>query len=1841
MSGENDLTGLEIAVIGMSGRFPGAENIHQFWANLEHGVESITFFSAEELKAAGVQAELLTNPGYIGAKGLIDDIDRFDARLFGYTAREAELMDPQVRILHECAWEALEDGGYDPDAYKGLIGLFAGAAHNHYWEGLSKFSGKSDEVGQWTAYQLVDKDYLTMRLSHTLNLSGPSFSLYTACSTSLVAVHLACQAILNGECDMALAGGVTLMLPHIMGYLYREGMVMSADGHCRAFDDTAAGTVFGDGAGMVLLKRLEDARADRDHIYAVVRGSAINNDGIRKSGFTAPSVDGQAEVIRAAQQIAHVEPESIGCVETHGTGTNLGDPIEVEALQLAFATDKRNFCALGSVKTNVGHLDVTAGIAGFIKTVLALKHRLIPPSLHFEIPNREIDFASGPFYVNAGPKEWKNGRYPLRAGVSSFGIGGTNAHVILEEAPAEAAGTAPPPSPSRNYQLLLLSAGSESALEQSTGNLAEYVRQNPALCLADAAYTLQVGRRAFNYRRLTVCADVSEAAAALRAPQSGKLPTARVGDGDVALIFMFSGQGSQYVNMGLELYRTEKIFRQEMDRCFDILTPLMGGDVRDILYPGENPPGQAIDQTGITQPVLFVFEYGLARLLMRWGMKPYAMIGHSIGEYTAACLAGVFSLEDALNLVFLRGKWMQEMPSGAMLSVYLAEAELGPLVNEPLALAAVNGAAMCVVSGPHEAVADFDRRVKEERGCETRLLHTSHAFHSSMMEPILERFEGEVKKVTLNRPEIPYISNVTGNWITVEEAQDPGYWARHLRRTVRFADGITKLLAVENPVFIEVGPGRTLSTFVRKHPDRRVEQPVVDLIKHPREKVSDSRFFLEKIGRLWLQGATVDWQAFYADETRQRLSLPTYPFEGQRYWIDEEFLTSAPGMLSKKSLWQKKPQVTDWFYTPDWRRSSLWLNEERGAPTHETWLLFADDCGLGLQLAERLKQAGTLILVKPGAGFEQISDGAYTLHPGRPGDYESLFGELRLRDRLPRRILHLWNVSESPGEADAVIDTGFYSLLYLARAIGSQDVDEVEKIDITVVTNGMQAVTGEEELDPAKAAVLGPVMIMPLEYPHLRCRTVDVILPQPGTRQRETLVDQLAAESISKAADNVVAFRGSYRLVQTFEPVSLMAPEGRTPRLKERGVYLITGGLGGIGLVLASHLAQTVQARLVLIGRSAYTDHDPADPRAAKVQELEAWGAEVLVLSADVADYPQMQEAVEQAKRRFGPINGVIHAAGIAGGGVMQIKNRQTVDSVMRAKVKGTLVLDRLLDDSPLDFFLLCSSINSVLPQFGQVDYCAANAFLDAFAHYKSSRDGIFTAAVNWDTWQEVGMAARLFNREASHPLLDRVIAQEPERQVYLSRFRLDRHWVLNEHMTVEKKGILPGVVYLEMVRAAFDNGADNGRVEIRDVYFLNPLMVGDDEEREVLLSLVKNGGGGDFLIKSRPGSGKGEWQNHAAGKIAAVRPGKAETVKHDIRELESNCNRQAAGIGREENTLPEGLLIFGPRWRCVRRVCYGQDRGLALLELPRDYAADLGAYRLHPALLDSASGFLKGVIQRDVPYIPFSYKRLEIRGPLPARIYSFSRLVEDKDSRQDFLKFDITIMDEQGNELVDIQEFAMLRVSVEVKRKIKEKEDSASGFFSPLHHDLDEIQAASESRLKNGILPAEGIDVFNRVLGCSLPQVVVSTSDLLSRIKNAAAQKDMLLKQALKRSLSGPRHPRPELASAYVAPRDEFERTVAHLWQEVLGIEQVGIEDDFFELGGDSVTIIQLNGRLKEALKRDIPEVAMFRYQTISSFVEHLDQEGSGESAADTLMDRSEEIVKSKNRLKQRFNRR
>jgi acyl transferase domain-containing protein len=1800
----NDLS--QVAIIGMAGRFPQAADVGAFWDNLAAGTECLSFFSEPELREQGVSATLLAQPGYVRAKGVLDGADTFDAAFFGLSPREAELMDPQHRVFLECAWEALESAGHDPQAFPGRIGVFAGASLNTYLLfNLLANRGVVETLGQYQTQLANDKDFLATRASYKLGLKGPGITVQTACSTSLVAVHLACQSLLSGECDIALAGGVSVNVPLRNGYLHEPGGILSPDGHCRPFDAAAGGTVIGNGVALVVLRRLADAREQGDLVDAVIRGSAVNNDGALKAGYTAPSVEGQAEVIAEALGVAGVPPETVGYVETHGTGTALGDPIEIAALTRAYReeTQARGYCAIGSVKGNVGHLDAAAGATALIKATLALRNEAIPASLHFERPNPELALESSPFFVNTTHRPWPRTGVPRRAGVSSFGIGGTNAHVVLEEGPAPRPG-----EPGRPWQLLTLSARTGPALAQAAQRLADHLETHPGEELADVAFTLAARRRAFEQRRTVVCADRADAVRQLR--QTAHPGATRTAGRAAKVAFLFPGQGTQYPGMARELYAGEPVFRAELDRCLALLPP----GLRTALFDTSAEAAARLEQTALAQPALFAVEYALARTLMAWGLVPHAMAGHSIGEYVAACIAGVFTLEDATALVAARGRLMQATPPGAMLAVFLPEDETAALLDDDLCVAAVNADSLCVVAGPVDAVERLRQRLAAS-GVGCRLLHTSHAFHSPLMQEAVHPFREEAGRIRLHPPRIPVSSNVSGTWIEDDQATDPGYWGTHLRSTVRFADNLSTLLADPDLLLLEVGPGRSLSNFARQHRSWTPDRVVAATLRQPREQRPDRQVLLEAVGAMWSAGARVDWDAQLDADSRRRVRLPSYPFQRERYWVDPAPADSVRADPERIDSGRADSEPASPTYTPGWRR----LPPPAARPLAATgpWLLLGADLPPGRTLRQGLEAAGcTVVGVHAGDGFAQDGEHDFTVDPAARDDFRRLFAELDADDRRPARALHLWSLAGEPAtdldraRLDRGQEAGFHSLLALAQALSERPGHPPIALD--VLTRGVFGVTGEELLQPENATVLGPCTVIPQEVPHVSCRVLDLtgpiltgpILTGPihtGPIHTGPLMDAVRAAVAAPPAEHVLAWRGSHWWARTFDPITLDADEPGLGRLRDEGVYLITGGLGGIGLAIAEHLAGSLRAPVIgLLGRGFFppaddwprwlAEHDADDPTSARIRRLQALrgrGARPVVLRADVTDAEQTSRAVAELRDRFGALNGVVHAAGVPASGLLAGKSRADADAVLAAKTRGTLVLDTVCSGDPLDFFVLCSSRTAVLGGPGQADYGAANAFLDAFAAWRTARGPAPVTSVAWDTWRDTGMAAGT-GEDFGHPLLQRRVQRTAGTEVFRTTIRTSDCWVVDEHR-MQGHGLVPGTTYLEMVRAAVQPSAAGREIEFRDVLFTLPVIVPDGQERDLYTVLDRTGGDLSFRIRSRAPGTAHDWQEHATGTVLLHEP--VERAPRDAAELLEDAGADEVIEGEQalrqrlrlDFAAEGGIIRFAVRgrWRCLTRIHAGPRGLVAVLELPEEYAADLDTYRLHPALLDVVGGASR-VHAAEGYYLPFWYGSLRVVRGLTRRMACHIRIRESADTSGETLVCDADVYDDQGRLLVRLGDFIMKRIHEPESMRAQVESAAVAPLPEPAVNEPGGLAALLT--LAAGMTAREGTELFDRILRARpMPaQIVVSRQDLAAARRLAAEIDPARLAAELETAAPAAVHPRPELDTPYVAPSTEQEADVAAIWQEALGVDPIGVHDDFFALGGHSLAAVQIGTRLR-----------------------------------------------------------
>lgn len=1691
-----------IAIVGWAAHLPGATTIDDFWTNLEAGVECIRRFTDQELEAAGVDQALLSNPHYVKANGILDDMEGFDAGFFGLSPRDAAVMDPQTRHFLECAWHALESAGHAPRRFDGAIGVFAGAgAGQYFWKNVVQDPELMESVGYFLLRHTGnDKDFVATRASYEFDLTGPSMSVQTACSTSLVAIHLACQSLLSWECDMALAGGVTIEQPHITGYLYEDGEILSPDGHCRSFDASSKGTVFGSGAGVIALRRLADARESGDVIHAVIRGSAVNNDGAGKVSYLAPSVDGQAKVIAEALAVADVSADSIGMVEAHGTGTPIGDPIEVTALTQAFRTqtDRVGYCALGSVKSNIGHLDTAAGVASIIKACLAVKHGVIPPTIHFESPNPLLDLDTSPFFVNSTALPWPDGTSPRRAGVSSLGVGGTNAHIIVEEAPRPR-----PTSESRPWQLLTLSARSNTALEDATGHLVEHLETHPAAALPDIAHTLHAGRERFSHRRTLVCRSTDEAIESLASGQAVGLTNAKSDAEGRDVAFLFAGGGAQYPNMGRELYENEPIYREIVDDCLAHLRAAENIDLAPFLFCDEDKVEQAaneLQRPSLALPALFTVQFAQARLWMSWGVEPSAMIGHSMGEYTAACIAGVFSTHEALSLVTLRGRLFETLDEGGMLSVSLGEAELRARLSSELSIAALNAPEVSVASGPVSAIDALEAQLKAE-DIDCRRIRIDVAAHSSMLQPILAEFGEKLKAMSFSAPTMTVISNLSGE-VAGKEISTAEYWVKHLRHTVRFSDGIGQLLRPDGPVLVEVGPGRTLATVAKMHPDWTQDQPSLNSLPHPSEPSDAQAFQLGALGALWVHGVDPDWGAFNGTEIRNRTSIPGYPFERQPHFVPPPTRT-ATTITTTGDASVRIDDPAGWFQVTEWAPS---MPPAKTEVSPLTAMVLADAGSAGERIGNRLTQEGHAVLsVRRGSQFSLAGNEA-TVRVGSSEDWKALFADLSKKGAMPGLIVHSWCLGpvDSAGDGE---DEAFYGPLALLQALESTTPGHPCRL--VAVTSGAVPAPGGPSTAPSRALLTGPIRVAPKELPSLKTRLVDVDWSEGVTGAREAnMLDRVVQEITAPADQVVVAFRGADRLAERFAPFPL--PEADSiDAVRDGGVYLVTGGLGGIGLELARDLAEMARVKLVLVSRSglpaegerdawleANDDNDKTSRGIRELRALEATGAEVLVVAADVTDGQAMRAVVSDAVARFGALDGVLHAAGILDDGPLLARESDQARAVLAAKVAGTQALGAAVADHELDFFILFSSVSAVIGAPGQVDYAAANAFMDAYARQQSEETGRRVLALAWGAWKDVGMAAELageakYDRSADegaapvttfeHPLFDAAMSLADGQRAFRVEYTRDKHWMLEEHQVRDGAWVLPGSGYVELIRAAAHEIQADTAFAMRDLVFLSPFQLSADESRELELAFTPESSDWNVTVRGRS-SANDEWTEHANAVVAMSSAGAngSEALGDVVDRL---------GTPTAEARPPHPVMAFGPRWANITGQSTGTQEAVLSHALPTEFLEDLTSVALHPAILDMATGGAQHLIPGVDPavdfLVPAGYGNLVMLGPLGEEAVSHVRL-KNSDDTGTFASFDVTIYNPSGEPAVIVDDFSMIRVSKDA---------------------LEAPGAAQPSWLRDALAPSEGREAFRRVLaGAPGSHVFVATRPLGALVAEAAA---------------------------------------------------------------------------------------------------------------------------------------
>ncbi|MEV4534072.1 type I polyketide synthase [Asanoa sp. NPDC049518] len=1756
-----------IAIIGMGARLPGARDVGEFWSNLREGRETISFLDDEELLQNGVSPHELANPDYVKAVPLVPDVKSFDAGLFGMTAREADICDPALRLFLEVAHAAIENSGYDVTKVGDGFGVFSASGPCDYQDIYLRQSLKYKGADIFQLSTLNNTDYSATLTAYKLNLRGPAMTIVTACSSSLVSLHVACQSLRYGECDAAVVGGANVEAPYGQGHMWVPGAVRSRDGHCRPFDAHATGTMFGSGSAAVVLKRLSDAQRDNDNIRAVVLGSAINNDGSDKVSFSAPSINGQSSVIMEAMAMAGVHPSEISYVEAHGTATALGDPIEVTALAEAYrrlggGDLPRESIGIGSVKSNIGHLVWAAGVSQIVKVALALEHEEIPPTVNFTEPNPKLELERTPLFVNDKLRPWpRTPGTPRRAGLSSLGIGGTNAHTILEEASPRQVPTA-----YERPRVVVWSGRTRDAVDAGRDRLVDYFRGDGAATFQDAASTLQRGRTVHKVRAAAVGRDAAGAAAAL---ESGAFTTNDdAPPADRPLAFLFPGQGAQHSRMATDLYRQLPVFADVMDRCLDGFRA-HGLELREA-WQSEEP--DALTDTRLAQPMLFALEYALAATLRHWGLRPAALLGHSIGELTAAAVAEVFSFDDAIRLVAARADAMGDAPHGAMLSVPVPADEVAATLPDSLVLSVRNAPNQAVVAGPVDDVAAYERELTQ-RGIAARRLATSHAFHSPMMADAARAFGETMRSVALRPPQIPIVSAATGATVTDEQATDPAFWADQVSQPVRFDLALETLLA-DAWTLVEVGPGHVLTGLARRHAGVRDKRSaVVPTLDAGREDgPGELERVLDSVGRLWVAGHDVDWSGVDGEHEWQRVVVPGYPYQRKLHWVTpttgpaaprraDEAEVEAEAQVDVEPPAAEPDQVTSAspFSTVTWIEAPV-LAADRAEPGALALAFLPADREAGMIVLGPLLRGGTRVVrVRPGDQFS-VSGDEIRVRPGVAGDIEQVFARLAADGRSPEVLIHAWGVPAwdypTSRTVDAQLDLSFVSLLALVQH-GTRRAVNGRFPRVVVLASRLADVSGVEPLDPVKATLVGLTRTLAREAPGVACKIVDI---GPNTAE-ETLVSELATTD----GQELVALRGHRRWVPDEQPLDLAAP-ATEPR--PGGVYLITGGLGGLGLATGKALARTGQRpKLVLVGRAGLpADAETAadrDPRLRhildEIEEMTELGAEVRAMACDIGDPRQVNRVLDVVTAQFGPVNGVLHLAGVAGDGMLQLRAPADARAVLHPKVLGTLVLETALRDRPpLDFFVSFSSRAALRGLTGSGDYAAANAVLDAFAAAGPGRHR--RLSVNWPAWSTVGMAA-----DHAHP------AGLGPKQVEVT-FDPDRDWVLDEHR-LDGRPVLPGTGHLDLVMTAFrglDLISPDDAILLEDAIFQNALVV--DSPREVHVRFAPSRDTWRFEVRSRPkGAGDDEWLRHVEGRIAGC------ARKDDVRPPEPFIERLPEVEPPSLKPGPGRLFTLGGRWQGITRMWRSDDRRDRMVEivLPDPYVGDLETSQAHPALLDGATASVRD--DADDIHLPFMYRRAVFHRPFPQAMFSHVLRRPDKPG---VLVADITVVAPDGTLLAEIEGYTMRKVG----RHPRFLDQPAEGEAAPAAVEVEAPPAAeAPAPLADGIDPDEGGRLLTLLLGARTPHQVLVRPYVGGRPVPIATRATAPLLTVEPVALEPVTAPEPAAATQAGPQAGTVEAELADMWREALGVDTLGPDDEFFELGGDSLSAVQLMRRVRE----------------------------------------------------------
>ena len=1621
-----------IAVVGMSLRVPGAVSLDQFWTQVSEGRDCLTRASKGALERAGIPARRINAVGAVAAMPLLADFKSFDAKFFGISDIQANLLDPTHRLFLECAWEAMEQAGVVPGDAKGSTGVF-GSVESYYLASNLESDEDDDPAMQMPKKLGTLIDYFSLRVSHALNLKGPSLTALATCASSLMAVHLAVQSLRQGKCTTAIAGGSRVELPSLPAYGKGVDGMISAGGVIRPFDARADGTIFGDGAGAVVLKLLDHAIRDGNPIQGVIRGSGFCNDGDPedKLSFIAPTASGQTRAIREAIDDSGVDPSTIGFVECHGTGTLLGDPIEVRSLHEIYSGSKhvaKRSCAIGSVKSNIGHLGPAAGVVGLIKACLALSRGVIPPMANFAVPNPKIDWGDTPFYVPTEQVSWRSNGVPKRAGVSAFGFGGSNAHVVLEEY-VEAPQGEVPAATGDAQELLVVSAATEAALTRRLGDIAAYCEMHPSVPISDLAYTLQVGRQAMPIRThlLTDADNVGQCAAQLRRLK----PTRTHVVPDRPVVFMFPGQGSQAVGMGHGLYANEAVYREIFDYCSDVLVEALGIDLRNCVYrldgSNQEEAEAQLKQTAVAQPALFVVEYALAKQFESWGLKPSALLGHSLGEYVAACLGGIFTLDEGLKLVAIRARLMQMCEPGSMLAVSMPLDDLKELLPGELDLAAVNSSTRNVVSGPSDAIDKFAAALRCKK-VGIQKLATSHAFHSRMLNSTADEFRRQLAGFQCTTPNQLVVSGVTGKPFTDGQATNPEYWVEQIRRPVLFREGLSLFLTDDNPIFLEVGPGRALGGFVHQNDSSR--DCFTSLYRAQQDSVSNAhRNAREALASVWAAGGAVDWPDRMTGRPGRLLDLPTYPFQRHQHWLDAKKPDAASEHSYPLSL-----------YEAGWTEKPL---EDAVSPADiGHWVVFADDQGCADDVIRKLRGAEqSVIVLRVGDTYRELGPGEFAIEPLRRDQLTSALAGIRLDGRDERvRVLHFWSVNGAHRPASDMQayelgrNLGFHSLLGLIQV--AREARLIDGLDVQVYADGLSQVDPHRDaLHPEKGLLLGPIRVSTQEVSGLSMRCIDVP-SEDYSGGSGSVTEQIWRESQADCEDPVTALRKEGRFTEhLFEMPEI--PRSRN-RLRYGGTVLITGGVGGLGLKIAESLYRTVNARLILTSRwqappreewGRYLEDTSKLGRAMRVlHPLVEAGAQIEIIQANATSLEDMSRVIELGEVALGPIRGVVHTAGILDDGPSLQKTYESAESVFRAKVESAYVLEALFADQALDIFVHFSSQASLRPAMGQVDYSSANAVLDRLAIRRSQRHPGLSCAMGWGAWRDAGMAwdyrssaasqpslfrgTRLEDSDASsqasqHPLLGSYQHLPSGDAVYQGQLVRGGHWIADEHW-IGHRPVVSATTIIEMIRAGFVEAFDvQGAVEIFDVALIRQFAVEDVTQYQIFFARREDYCQVEVRI-DMAGDDDG-WKTTSTARIKDI----SSSPQVD------DAVRDAWTAMRDCDVAPNNLAL-GPRFNCDLSAAAYAKGVAAKLSMQPQFADEVRDYALHPAIFDrcvhTVSEHLLGVL------LPYSCERMRIYAAMPATALTYG-YVRDP-SVDDSLN--VFVSDLDGNLLVEIEGYVV-----------------------------------------------------------------------------------------------------------------------------------------------------------------------------------------------------------------------